>query len=234
MQRIYLSNNDLYSDNTLVLGLVRVEFLTFQCFVLTQADDLCCAWFVYHILYLCSCLEMRTSSVDWAKLCMCYLKTETELGQTEYVLPEDGDRIGPNWVHVTWRRRQNWAKLSICYLKTETELGQTEYMLPEDGGRIGPNWVRVTWRRRQNWAKLSTCYLKTETELGQIEYVLPEDGDRIGPNWVRVTWRRRQNWAKLSTCYLKTETESSLRNVVNRNRTMDNVQKYNTCISVVN
>jgi hypothetical protein len=39
------------------------------------------------------------------------------------------------------------------------------------------------------------------------------------------------DWVQLSRFYLKTETESSLRNVVlNKNRAMDNVQKYNICI----
>jgi hypothetical protein len=43
-QRIYLSGDDIYSDSTLVLGLIRVEFfLTFLMFVLTLADGLCCA-----------------------------------------------------------------------------------------------------------------------------------------------------------------------------------------------
>jgi hypothetical protein len=38
--------------------------------------------------------------------------------------------------------------------------------------------------------------------------------------------------AQLSRFHLKTETESSLRNVVflNKNRTMDNVQKHNVCL----
>jgi hypothetical protein len=42
------------------------------------------------------------------------------------------------------------------------------------------------------------------------------------------------NWAQLRRFYLKTETESSLRNVafLNKNRTMDNVQKYNVYANV--
>jgi hypothetical protein len=40
------------------------------------------------------------------------------------------------------------------------------------------------------------------------------------------------DWAQLSRFHLKTETESSLWNVFNKNRTMDNVQKYNNCINI--
>jgi hypothetical protein len=50
------------------------------------------------------------------------------------------------------------------------------------------------------------------------------------------------DWAQLSRFYLKAETESSLRNVVywkinrtvflDKDRTMDNVQKHNSCINV--
>jgi hypothetical protein len=43
-QRIYLSSDYFYSDSTLVLGLTFVDFLMF---VLTLADGLCCAWFIY-------------------------------------------------------------------------------------------------------------------------------------------------------------------------------------------
>jgi hypothetical protein len=42
--------------------------------------------------------------------------------------------------------------------------------------------------------------------------------------------------AQLSSFYLKTEPESSLRNAVyilNKNRTMDNVDKHNNCINIL-
>jgi hypothetical protein len=40
------------------------------------------------------------------------------------------------------------------------------------------------------------------------------------------------DWAQMSMFYLNTETESSLRDVVlNKKRTMDNVQKHNNCIN---
>jgi hypothetical protein len=39
----------------------------------------------------------------------------------------------------------------------------------------------------------------------------------IGPNWVGFTWRRRQNPVSETLCFL------------NKNRTMDNVQKHNIC-----
>jgi hypothetical protein len=41
------------------------------------------------------------------------------------------------------------------------------------------------------------------------------------------------DWAQLSRFHLKTETESCLRNIVlNKNRTMDNVQRHNSCINI--
>jgi hypothetical protein len=40
------------------------------------------------------------------------------------------------------------------------------------------------------------------------------------------------DWTQLSTFHMKTETQSSLRNVLNKNRTMDNVQKHNNCINI--
>jgi hypothetical protein len=40
------------------------------------------------------------------------------------------------------------------------------------------------------------------------------------------------DWDQLSRFYLKMEPESSLRNLLNKNKTMDNVRKDNTCINV--
>jgi hypothetical protein len=77
IQRIYLSNDDFYSDCTLVLCLISVDFF---CFILTLANGLCCAWFVYPILCWSRCSEIGTGSIDWAKLSRIYLKTETESG----------------------------------------------------------------------------------------------------------------------------------------------------------
>jgi hypothetical protein len=45
-------------------------------FVLTVADGLCCAWFMYHML--CWCPEIGTSSIEWAQLSRFNLKAETE------------------------------------------------------------------------------------------------------------------------------------------------------------
>jgi hypothetical protein len=47
-----LSSDDFYLDNSLVQGLILVEFLIFSCFVLALADGLCCVWLVYPILVL--------------------------------------------------------------------------------------------------------------------------------------------------------------------------------------
>jgi hypothetical protein len=50
----------------------------FSYFVLTLADGLCCAWFVYPILCWCRCLEVETSCIDWAQVSRFYLKKEVE------------------------------------------------------------------------------------------------------------------------------------------------------------
>jgi hypothetical protein len=81
IQRIYLSSDDFYSDSTLVLGLIHVEFLFWlnfcRWFVL---------WFVYPISYWCRCPEIGTSSIDWVLLSRFYLKTETESSSQNVVL----------------------------------------------------------------------------------------------------------------------------------------------------
>jgi hypothetical protein len=43
------------------------------------------------------------------------------------------------------------------------------------------------------------------------------------------------DWVQVSRFHLKTETESSLRNVcvLNKNRTVDNVEKHNECINIL-
>jgi DNA-dependent RNA polymerase auxiliary subunit epsilon len=73
-----------------------------------------------------------------------------------------------------------------------------------------------------DWAQLSRFYQKTETEssLRNVKFL----------NENRISY---VDWAQLSMFYQKTETESRVRNVfLNKNRTMDNVQKHNTCIDV--
>jgi hypothetical protein len=40
--RICLSSDCFYSESSVVQGLIRMEFLIFQCFVLTLTDDFCC------------------------------------------------------------------------------------------------------------------------------------------------------------------------------------------------
>jgi hypothetical protein len=47
-------------------------------FVLTLADGLCCAWFIYPVLCWCWCSEIGTNSIDWAQLSRIHLKTKTE------------------------------------------------------------------------------------------------------------------------------------------------------------
>jgi hypothetical protein len=59
-------------------------------FVLTLADDLCCAWIIYPILCFCWCPEKGTSSTDWAQLIRFHLKTETEFGLRNSVLNNKG------------------------------------------------------------------------------------------------------------------------------------------------
>jgi hypothetical protein len=40
----------------------------FLMFVLTITDGLCCSWFIYPTLCWCCCLEIGTSSIDWAQM----------------------------------------------------------------------------------------------------------------------------------------------------------------------
>jgi hypothetical protein len=54
-----------------------VEFIMFLMPVLTLADGLCCAWFIYLILCWFWCPEVGTNSIDWAQLRTFYPKTET-------------------------------------------------------------------------------------------------------------------------------------------------------------
>jgi hypothetical protein len=78
IQRTSLFGDDIYSDSTLVLCLIYVEFLMFLMLVLTLADGLCCAWFVWPVVCWCRCLEIGTGSISWGKLSKFHLKTETE------------------------------------------------------------------------------------------------------------------------------------------------------------
>jgi hypothetical protein len=48
-------------------------------FVLTPADGLCCVWFIYAVLCWFWCLEIGTSSINWAQL--------------SRLLPGDRDRV---------------------------------------------------------------------------------------------------------------------------------------------
>jgi hypothetical protein len=79
IRRICLSSYDLFWDNSLVQGLIRVDFfLIFKVFVLALADGLCCACVLYHIWFWYRCPEIGTSSTDLSQLSTFYLKTETE------------------------------------------------------------------------------------------------------------------------------------------------------------
>jgi hypothetical protein len=73
IRRICLSSDDLFSDSSLVQGLIRVEFLIFLRFRLSSR-----IWFVYPICCWHRCPEIGSSSIDWAQLRKFYLKTETE------------------------------------------------------------------------------------------------------------------------------------------------------------
>jgi hypothetical protein len=61
-------------------------FLMFLIFVLTLADGLRYAWFIYPILCWLWCLEIGTSSINWAQLSRFHLKTETEPSLQNVVL----------------------------------------------------------------------------------------------------------------------------------------------------
>jgi hypothetical protein len=92
MQRICFFSDDFYSDSTLILTTIAVKqcrdigarshvcgvLLVFLIFVLILADGLCCAWFIYPILFWYWCPETGTSSNDWDELNRFHLKTETD------------------------------------------------------------------------------------------------------------------------------------------------------------
>jgi hypothetical protein len=66
--------------------------------------------------------------------------------------------------------------------------------------------------------------MEQKTQLGPVHRASPYSPE-IGT--------RSIDWAQLSRLHLNTETESSLQNgVLNKNRTMDNVQKRNSYINV--
>jgi hypothetical protein len=48
-------------------------------FVLTDSYGLCCAWFMYPVLCWYLCLEIGTSSIDWAQLSRFHLKMDSIL-----------------------------------------------------------------------------------------------------------------------------------------------------------
>jgi hypothetical protein len=54
--------------------------------VLTLADGLCCAWFMYPILCWCWYLEVGNRSINWAQLSRFHLKTDTESSLWNVVL----------------------------------------------------------------------------------------------------------------------------------------------------
>jgi hypothetical protein len=59
-----LFSDDFYCNGILVLGLTCVEFFMSIIFILTLADGLCSAWFLYPILCWCRCPEIRNSYTD--------------------------------------------------------------------------------------------------------------------------------------------------------------------------
>jgi hypothetical protein len=87
IQIICLFIDDFNSDSTLILTTTAKKvcrdigarpnacgvFYMFLMFVLTLADGLCCAWFIYPILCWCWCPEIGTNSIDWAQLSRFHL-----------------------------------------------------------------------------------------------------------------------------------------------------------------
>jgi hypothetical protein len=75
-------------------------------FLLALADSLCCAWFIYPILYWCWCPEIGTSSIDWAQLSRFHLKTETESSLRNVVLVKyrmmDNVQKHNNSINIPW------------------------------------------------------------------------------------------------------------------------------------
>jgi hypothetical protein len=74
------------------------------------------------------------------------------------------------------------------------------------------------------WNECSIFYMEPKSQLGPV--------DRASPSSPKIE-TSSIDWSQLSRLHLYTETESSLQNIVlNKNRTMDNVQKRNTYINV--
>jgi hypothetical protein len=99
-------------------------------------------------------------------------------------------------------------------------------IIPKKDLTIPLNEVSSAFQYCSDWKKGSR---KRETS---VRITILNLGPEIGTSSV--------DWAQLSGFYLKTEAESSLRNLVfwninrtvflDKNRTMDNVQKHNICI----
>jgi hypothetical protein len=66
-------------------------------FVLTLADGLCCAWFIYTLSYV-------DSSIDWAQFSRFHLKTEIESSLRNVVLNKNmtmnNAQKHNNWINV--------------------------------------------------------------------------------------------------------------------------------------
>jgi hypothetical protein len=92
LYRECLFSDDVYSGRTLILTTSAMKqcmdigarpdvsgiFLLLLTFILTLADGLCHAWFIYPILCCCWCLEIGTSSTDWAQLSRFHLQTDRQ------------------------------------------------------------------------------------------------------------------------------------------------------------
>jgi hypothetical protein len=85
-----------------------------------------------------------------------------------------------------------------------------------------PLTSNMTWRE--------AMALKSLKNKKQIRILQADKGNCTGPE----IGTSSIDWAQLSRFYLQTETEFSLRNIVflDKDRTMDNVQKYNMCTNV--
>jgi hypothetical protein len=81
-KRVYLSSDKIYSDSTMVLGLTHVKFLQFLMFILTLAEGLSYAWFIYLTFSRYRHWEIGTTLIEWTKMSRLHLKIEPTLWNT--------------------------------------------------------------------------------------------------------------------------------------------------------
>jgi hypothetical protein len=132
----------------------------FQCLCLTLADGVCCAWFIFLFLSCCCWPEIGTSSIDWAQLSRCHLKTETESSLRNVVNFVVKTR---RWIMSRHRRillvnrRHKALNLipSVCFYRSSNYSTCALKILSRDTNIRFEIWSRGVPNTKQNWAQLN-------------------------------------------------------------------------------